>query len=468
MTCDHLRVQVPQERASRTRLSLLAVLPVPIALATGMVGCEAGSSEGGAVGVTMRDSAGIRIVENHTPALPNGRFWTLDREPEFVLGGRNAAGSPEPAGDRDDRDGRIWQVKGLARLVDGRIAVLSQGNHRVFLFEPSGKLSKALGGRGNGPGEFVRPERLQYLPPDTLVVWDYWMGPVTYLDTAGAVLGRRSIDLGRVLGAVPGASEESPMIPLPDGSAIVGIERGDPGFQRPRDGTVVRHPQLEFVRMDLETYVPQSLGTWDGLEMWAIPREVRTLSPLFAGWNEDLMPIDLMVKSHIAVGRRPRAVYVADGDANLIWQFSLDGKLLRSIRRSTGPVPVTAMADRARRDRLLPLMGENPQWSEAIQAWPRREHHPAIAGLVVDAEGHLWVREWSSSESGMPDQWSVFDPEGRWQGIVDGFPDPWICYRWPRALPCWVDRDWFLMVTRDETGVETIQAHRIRRHVRDR
>ena len=460
--------EVPREQTSRTRLSLFPVLPVTIAVAVGSVGCDAGSSEGGAVGVTMRDSSGIRIVENHAPVWPRGRFWTLDPEPEFVLGEREGAGGTEPEGNRDDQGGRIWQVRGLARLVDGRIAVLSQGNHRVFIFEPSGKLSKALGGRGDGPGEFVRPERLQYLPPDTLAVWDYWMGPVTYFDTAGAVLERRRIDLGRVLDAVPGASEESPLIPLPDGSAIVGIEREDPGFQRPRDGAVVRYPQFEFVRMDLETYVPRSLGTWAGLEMWALPREVRTLSPLFSGWEEDLMPMDLMVKSHVAAGGRPAVVYVADGDADAILRFSLDGTLLGIIRRPTAPVTVTARADRARRDRLLPLMGEDAHWSAAIQAWPSRERHPAVAGLVVDTEGYLWVREWSASESGMPDQWSVFDPEGRWLGILGGFSHPWICYRWPQALPCWVDRDWFLIVARDELGVETIRAHRIRRHIRDR
>ena len=138
----------------------------------GLAGCDSGPS----AGVTVRDSAGIEIVENHAPERPEGQFWTMDPEPAFVLGGI-ATGAESESG-RDDLDGAIWGVRGLAMLVDGRIAVLSQGNHKVFIFDTSGRLSREFGSRGEGPGEFALPIRLQYLPPDTLAVWDHWMGPV--------------------------------------------------------------------------------------------------------------------------------------------------------------------------------------------------------------------------------------------------------------------------------------------------
>ena len=138
----------------------------------GLAGCDSGPSAGDSV----RDSAGIEIVENHAPERPEGQFWTMDPEPAFVLGG--IATCAESESGRDDLDGAIWGVRGLAMLVDGRIAVLSQGNHKVFIFDTSGRLSREFGSRGEGPGEFALPIRLQYLPPDTLAVWDHWMGPV--------------------------------------------------------------------------------------------------------------------------------------------------------------------------------------------------------------------------------------------------------------------------------------------------
>lgn len=48
---------------------------------------ELGPTEPPTSGVTIRDSAGIRIVENHAPVWGPDDFWTVDPEPELVLGG---------------------------------------------------------------------------------------------------------------------------------------------------------------------------------------------------------------------------------------------------------------------------------------------------------------------------------------------------------------------------------------------
>ena len=139
---------------------------------------------------------------------------------------------------------------------------------------------------------------------------------------------------------------------------------------------------------------------------------------------------------------------------------------MRIIRRAAGPVPVTDTGHESWLatletfyEGLASVFGMS--WEELTNGMPRREAYPAVAGLVVDAEGHLWVREWSAAEPGMPDQWSVFSPEGRWLGVVRGVPDLFLCYR--RMSPCWVDRDFLLAVRRDELGVERVEGYRIRR-----
>ena len=411
--------------------------------------------------VTIRDSVGVEIVENHAPERPPGQFWTLDREPGLILGGSDATVGGAAQGNRHDAEGRIWEVAGLARLADGRIAVLSRGNHQLFLFDPSGRLSVTMGGKGEGPGEFVRPQRMQYLPPDTLVVWDYWMESVAYFDTGGTVLDHRRIDLGKVLSAVPGASPESPTTPLPDGSFVITVRRRDPDFSHPRDGTLVRYPPVEYVRVDLETYAARSLGIWDGEEQWAASDNVVSsyseLSEIAPGLG--LVSYDGQLNSHLAVGGRPPLIYVTDGSKNEIRQFSLDGDLLRIIRRTTAPLVVTERAHRAWQDFAVDLgAGEY-----GVEAWPKPEHHPAVGALAVDAAGYLWVREWSGSESGMPDQWSVFGPEGRWLGVVSGSASPAVCYA---PLPCWIDREWLLVLKGDELGREWIEGYRI--HGRER
>ena len=408
-------------------------------------------------GYTIRDSAGVEIVVNHTPEHPAGQFWTVDSVPEIMLGG-----SENPGAEADDSAQLIWDVVGIARLTDGRVAVLSAEGQQLLLFEASGKLSRTIGRAGEGPGEFTRPERLQYLPPDTLVVWDYHMTSIIYFDTEGSLLRERTIDHAALMERVPGTSGESIRMTLPDGSFIVGrIDResaGEDGERKP--GSTYRWMPEEYIRVDHE-YRAHSFGTWAGMEMWV---------PTNSAADDIEIPFvpTFALDSHVTVGGDPLSVYISEGDRNEILQFSLDGTLVRVIRRTTDPVRAADEAHGAWMDAMYAfgeMMGE-PIPPGIFDGMPQRESHPPVAGLVVDADGYLWVKEWSTSEEGWADQWSVFSPWGRWLGVLTVPPDPaftdlFMCYK--TFVPCWVDRDMFLAVRRDELGVERVEGYRIRR-----
>lgn len=416
---------------------------------------------------TVRDSAGVEIVVNHAPERPRGQFWTLDPNPLFILGGGSgiaAAAARSPA--RDSISAAIWRVGGVARLVDGRVAVLSSENRQLYLFEPSGSPPRTIGRRGRGPGEFSRPQHLWYLPPDTLVVWDQWMGAVTRFDTAGRVLERRTNDLGRALAELPGqAAVESPTLPVPDGSFIVRVQVRDAARARPQDYELVRHHPEEYVRIDRE-YNAISFGTWGGREHWTVPEEFGRASPI-SGYqlSADDYFFNTPLTSHIAVGGNPVSVYISSGDRNEIRQFSLDGALVRIIRRTTSPVPVTEQAHRAWAQNGIRFLSVFPEaeWRwPLIEATPKWDTYPPVHAMLVDAEGHLWVREWSDSETGLPDRWSVFNPEGRWLGVLEeppptGLPDLSHCHL------CWIGTDSYVTVRRDEWGAQRVEVYRIRR-----
>ena len=464
MDSDEPTSQMHPGIATRSRASLAAIAAFAIVL--GGFGCESDSAgqarPPSLQGATIHDSAGVEIVDNQAPERSRGSFWSLSAEPEFILGGdEHGLAWDEEWGDsrtRDELAALIFGVRGVARLADRRIAVLSTGVHQVLVFESSGRLSRAIGGRGPGPGEFVRPEHMQYLPPDTLAVWDHWMGPVSYFDTTGTLLTEKSIDRSRTLASLPDATAESRTTPLPDGSFVVAVQRRDPDFTRPPDGTMLRYPPVQFSRMDPATYMPFPLGgTWDGPEVWAVPQRIHEGHQL-----PDMANPGMVLDSHIAVGGDPPMVYISNGDRNEIQQFALDGTLVRSIRRSADPVAATARADRARKQYLAALAESLGQAGVAAftRALPRRDTYPAVAALVVDTEGHLWVREWSASETGMPDQWSVFSPEGRWLGVLEGLAEPWLC---AVMAPCWIDRDMFVITRHDEVGRERLEGYRIHR-----
>ena len=411
-------------------------------------GCDRddpGDPAGTQAGFTTRDSAGVEIVENHFPEHPPERFWRMDMEPEIVLGG----------GDRwvltGDSAQLIWQVSGLARLEDGRVAVLSRGNRQLYLFEPTGELSRVMGREGRGPGEFGRPAELQYLPPDTLAVWDSWFGPVSYFHTDGNLIRTRSVDLGKVMGEVNGLSAESRRIPLADGSFVTKIVEDDPTLQF-LVGTVVR-PPIEFVLVDQE-YDTRSLGVWEGWEVVGVD---------FGGGL--VGPGSTYLDAFLAVGSNPPSIYIADGTSDEIRQFSSDGRLVRIIRRSTAPLRVSDEGRQAWATYLArPSTGQRGEarMEVFLRAISRRDFHPPVAGLLVDPEGYIWVSGWSASEVGGPDRWSVFSPEGRWVGVL---PAPLLdlpCNRF--SNPCWMGTDFFLAIRIDELGGTRVEGYRIRRH----
>ena len=120
--------------------------------------------------------------------------------------------------------------------------------------------------------------------------------------------------------------------------------------------------------------------------------------------------------------------------------------------------------------RYLMTVNRDASWVRPIvEAVPRKPFYPAFAGLTVDTEGHLWVREWSDSETGWPDQWSVFSPEGRWLGVLRGPPNATgstgsdLLFLCGEIAPCWIDGDFFLALRMDELGVERVEGYRLRR-----
>ena len=393
--------------------------------------------------VTIRDSAGVEIVENHAPEHPAGSFWTIDSVPEFVLGG-----SEDLSGPASDSAQLIWSVVGLARLPDGRVAVLSSENQQLLLFEPSGELSGIIGRAGEGPGEFTRPEKLQFLPPDTLVVWDYHMTSIDYFDTAGTLVKERSVDYLRL--RVHDIWGEGFMFPLSDGSFVsarYGREAGaEPAWSdcSPRRGWWSR-------------------GSATG-ELLGEPHERE--SPA-----RELVRIDTVYGAHsfgcpkvIAAGGHPPSVYVSRGDRNEIHQFSPDGVLLRIIRRTTDPLPVTDKARRAREENIIKGYEERG-WSypEArLRAMRSVQTFPPFEGFTVDAEGYLWVSEYSDSETWLLGQWSIFGPDGRWLGVLAVPGDQYVALFCGR-ITCWIDRDFLLVLVRDQFGVERVEGYRIRR-----
>ena len=385
-------------------------------------------------GFVERDSAGVMIVENHTPEWGPGNFWTVDSEPDFVIGG-----PVRPNDVSADSSHLVWSIIGVAPLSDGRVALLSAAEKRVLLFEPSGIFSVSIGREGRGPGEFSDPEHLEVRSGDTIVVWDSYFGRVDYFDAAGTLLKERTIDLGAVVAATRTNAQRSPESvhrPLPDGSFLVKVHRNH--WEPPREGELYRQP-VKYVRID-SAYSTHSFGWWDGREYLSLPDPAPWVVPFPAA-------------SAVAAGGSPFTVYVTNGDYYQVHQFSAAGSLRRLFRRSHDPKAITRreVEEWKKANTELSPWVDWTDWDRAIAALPARRFHPPILGLHVDTEGYLWVADRITLSHG---DWSVFSEEGRWLGTV----------RLPVGLISWIGEDLVIGIRLDfDLGYEVIEGYSLNR-----
>ena len=89
----------------------------------------------------VRDSAGVRIVENSTPIWHEGEAWRLSPEPIVDIGGG------------DTEDDQLFRVTGAARLSNGQIVIANGGSVELKFYASNGAHMFDAGGAGGGPGE---------------------------------------------------------------------------------------------------------------------------------------------------------------------------------------------------------------------------------------------------------------------------------------------------------------------------
>jgi len=415
---------------ARSRLSVFALVPAWLWAA----GC--GGEQDVAVGVSfaVQDSGGVEIVVNGSPLWSTSSGWSVGSEPALVLG-------PEPAPGRF-----LNQVKNIERLVDGRIVVENKGSSELLVFDSAGTFLDAWGGRGDGPGEFSQAFRLFRCGEDLLA--EVERRRVSFFDSQG-----RFLRTARVPSALFNAQAFG--IGADCGSIFaVGVVRAD----EPTGFGTHHHPD-QALWASLDGPSVDTLGTFPGPEWLADSSGRETFLvpfPYAPNWATD-----------------GKVVYYGWGDRAEIEVLAPDGGLMRLIRWSAPPSPITDAdwaayeadleAERATQPRqasvLLSDRDEHPH--PDVKPYFGPPHVPDARGsaFLLDDEGHLWVRRFTRtlatnrdrSPPGPP-RWWVFDPSGRWLGEVQT----------PQGLVVKNVRGGFLLgVFRGELGAEEVHAYRI-------
>lgn len=342
-------------------------------------GCSA--PDDGGPGWTVRDSAGIRIIENaHArPVWRDGEAWRLSERPVLALG----------AVDTDGPD-QFYRVTHGQRRPDGTLYVVNSGTAEVRIFDAGGRHVRTVGRRGDGPSEFRSPWNAYPLGTDSLLVIDLYRA-VSVFDTAGNH-SRRFVP-GDIAGELQGA----PIGRFTDGTLLfMRYKRQDPAW------TGLRRSRVEMVRVALDGAIT-SFGDYDeqtGLYGSSTPY-------LFGPWAR--------------MAAADTTWWYGPGDRLELREIGFDGTVRRLVRLDAPPVPVTAPDVKAHVDAILARSEGQPYAADMARRYAdvqHPEHFPAHMDILVDGAGHLWVQEYRPFTERSRRRWYVFDPDGRHLGSL--------------------------------------------------
>jgi len=408
----------PRHSCRIVRTGLLWVYIIPVwALASGACVGEAPTNT-----VTVRDSAGIEIVESAERQWPEDQGWTVDPMPVLDLA-RSGTGEAH----------EFFSVTSATRLPDGGIAVAMRTEIR--LFSPSGSHLSTWGRRGEGPGEFGYLSLIKLLEPDSLAAFDRRLGRVTIFGADGVV--------GRIVRPEETDLRLDRAVLMGDEFVFMTLAGALVENDTPWEEGLVRDP-VSILAFSSSGQIRDTIGVAAGWESFRFPVE--------DGWvdGQAFLGRDSYLAAHGA------SVLVGDGVDFEYRVLSAAGGIERIVR---GAKDLSLSQDRLDSERAAFLGGDpSPLVRRLLDRQPVPDQLPAYSNLLIDATGSVWLEEYRGrmpyEESLNPRRWDVFGPDGAWLGQVS-FPGRFSVFE--------IGEEYVLGVSKDELDVESVQLVAVQR-----
>jgi len=391
-----------------------------ILLTFSLAACGGGDTPGGAA--TVRDSAGIHIVENRAGTWGEDGGWRLSDEPTLQIG--VAEGAPEY---------QLDNVRAALRLDDGRIVVANGGSQQIRWFDAGGRHVASVGREGGGPGEFQAMFALRRLPGDSVLAYDLMGARLSWFDPTGRFV--RSAPLPTV-GQVPPRFVDR----FVDGSLLL-------------SSSVRRFPANPPSGLSRDTllWLRAEAGgsTVDSLPVTPASESSIRITSEEGGSVRSMSILSLPFMRNVHTAASGDRYWQGTTDAYEIMLRRGDGTVERIVRRLVEPVPVRgAYLDSLRR---VQEAESGPEAAKAVLGVPIPDQLPAFQRLMVDDGANLWVQH-TAWPGHVPPEWDVYDAEGSMLGTV----------RMPAGFRAThIGADFVLGVWRDEDGVEYVRMYRL-------
>lgn len=384
---------------------------------------------------TVTDSAGVTIVHSRRPAWSEGEGWQVEPEPRLEIG--------EHSGDQDYL---LDRVMGTSVLDDGGVAVAHMGDNTIRFYDADGGFVHAVGGRGEGPGEFSQVMGIRRLGDEL------WADDARRAFNVYDLEGERLRTVTLPLEPPPGLGMATARGMFEDGTLVL----GDWPQSSPKRPTAV---------VDSATLMSYANGVYDSLAVLPAVRLLPVDDYPFSTYQE------FGPRMAAVVGREQ--LYTGFSETFELAIRDHTGRIHRIIRADVERHPVTDAHIARYQEDYLGMGGErggqiSPRLHEQrrallnAQVYP--EHHPAWGRIMEDRTGHLWIERPDPDHPGVrsgwhlirdvPSAWEVFDPDGVWLGAVE-LP--------PRFVVQEIGADYVAGVALDALEVETVRVYDLNR-----
>lgn len=391
--------------APRTRAMSRSCIVVIVTAAVAGSGCTADAALSRSPrSPQLADSAGVAWIRNFDPVWTAATAWRVDTAHVLRIGAADG-----------DAPHLFTDIRGAARMSDGRIVVVDGATFELRAFSLGGAHLWTAAGKGNGPGEISwYPLHLRKLRGDTLQIED-GLVRLRY-DAEGRPVEHATVDWGRAaqLGAY---TSECFSVPRFVGELVLLAVRpcGLDGRQRIERSHLRRSTtRLDVLPWSLER--ADTLGTFLDEEWWVHSD----------GASHLVVWPPIPVGGRFAVADAPSRMAYATTERYRIFIYDLArAVLIRVIERPEESSPVSAnriaraTAEWESRLRLNPMFIGDPQRLNRVLA--ERERIPTpdstanLDELVFDELGYLWVGH--RPDSGATTRvWAVFGADGVFLG----------------------------------------------------
>lgn len=341
---------------------------------------------------TVRDSAGIQIVEHAADAVAHAPRLVVDSTPRTLLDERNS-------------ELELGTVSRALLLTDNRIAFFSDGS--VYIIGSDGAVQERIGRSGEGPGEF-RSGRLSRGAGDTLLLADIETARISFVVPGIGVL--RTVGFTNFINA-PAKAVFSPIGVGGADTVLVGSSEGV-GFRDPTSTSLL---VPWFVgRLVLPATTPTVLDTLAGYAI--VKYGAGTVGQRYggagalAGWNGRLLLVDT----------RTREMRIRASDGRLLQLIRMPGT-----RRATDAATIagdveTEIAWLRTRANVGVIRWDTARVFNQLRGSAPGDSLPLIDRVLIGADGLAWFKDGGYKFADATWSWTALRPDGTIAGRVTG------------------------------------------------